>query len=138
MLESTSDPQVAERVHQLYSFDIDHEMVGKTQQSCSSDLTNLTLQFLTSINSYISLVFHSFSLCEQKLLFRRKVMLSRACSVERPPFFSLLSCNALRTAFSKAAPRECKAGGIEVDTLLFILFLPAITFLDVDDVHLLC
>jgi hypothetical protein len=47
-LEPTSDPQVAERVHQLYSFDIDHEMVGNTQQSRSSELTNLALHFLTS------------------------------------------------------------------------------------------
>lgn len=111
-LEPTSDPQVAERVHQLYSFDIDHEMVGNAQQSRSSELI-LHCTFWP-LNQFIHQ--SSFSLCEQKLLFRRKEMLCRACSVERPPFFSLLLCNALRTAFSKAAPRECKTGGIEFDT----------------------
>ena len=53
-LEPTSDPQVAERVHQLYSFDIDHEMVGNTQQSRSSELTNLALHSLTSQSIHTS------------------------------------------------------------------------------------
>lgn len=56
-LEPTSDPQVAERVHQLYSFDIDHEMVGNTAKPLIRTYKSCIALSDLSINSYTSLVF---------------------------------------------------------------------------------